>query len=462
MRSKKVLALMMSLAITAGALAGCGGTAKQAAGTAPDAAGETKGTEEAASEAAAPAETEKAEADTAAAGETVTLKVSNWDTDANPSIKNVVAAFEAKNPNIKIDLIDIPSADYTQKLSVMLNGGSELDAFWIKDADTTKSLFDKGQLEDLKPYIEKDSIDLTAYNGLADNFKMPGGEIVGLPARTDYYVLYYNKDIFDAAGVEYPTNDMTWEEFEATAKKITSGEGADKKYGALLHTWQACVINWSVQDGKHTIMDTDYSFIKPYYEMALRMQNDDKSIMDYGTLKTGNIHYSSPFLTGNIGMMPMGSWFMTTMIDKVKIGESSVNWGVATIPHAADLEAGYTVGAATPLVINKASAKKEAAWEFVKFVTGEEGAQVYAEAGAIPGRGNADTLAAIAKLEGMPEGVLDALAVKNISLDRPMADKVGEIDKMMGEEHSLIMLGESTIDDGLATMSERSKEIQGK
>ena len=196
------------------------------------------------------------------AQENVTLKVSTWDLAANPGITSSVKAFEEQNPNIKVEIIDIASADYTQKLSVMLNGGSELDAFWIKDADTTKSLFDKGQIADLKAYIEKDSIDLEAYNGLANNFTMPSGEIVGLPARTDYYVLYYNKDIFDAAGVSYPSNDMTWEEFEETAKKITTGEGADKKYGALIHTWQACVANWGVQDGKHTIMDTDYTFLK--------------------------------------------------------------------------------------------------------------------------------------------------------------------------------------------------------
>lgn len=431
---KKIIAITLA-AILSMSLVACGG----AASSAPAASGSS-----------APAQ------------EQVTLKVSTWDLEANPSVKNVVAAFEAANPNIKVDIMDIASADYTQKLSVMLNGGSELDAFWIKDADTTKSLFDKGQLADLTSYIEKDGIDLEGYNGLANNFKMPGGEIVGLPARSDYYVLYYNKDIFDAAGVEYPTNDMTWEEFEATAKKITAGKDADKKFGALLHTWQACVQNWGVQDGKNTIMATDYSFFKPYYEMALRMQNDDASIMDYGVLKTGNIHYSSPFLTGNVGMMPMGTWFATTIIAKINEGESNINWGIATLPHASDVEAGYTVGSATPIVMNAASKKQDAAWEFIKFVTSEEGAKIYAEAGAIPGRNNAETLESIVSMEGMPEGAADALTVKNISFDRPMADKVAEINQMLGEEHSLIMLGEIDLDAGLAEMATRSKEIQGK
>ncbi|AEC02587.1 ABC transporter substrate-binding protein [Parasphaerochaeta coccoides] len=388
-----------------------------------------------------------------------TIKVSTWDLSSNPSVSNAVAAFEAKNPDIKVELMDIPSTEYTQKLSIMLNGGSDLDAFFIKDADTTKSLFDKGQLADMRPYIAADSFDIEGFNGLTKNFTMPNGAVVGLPVRSDWYVMYYNKDIFDAAGIAYPGNDWTWTEFEQLAKRLTSGSGATKVYGALLHTWQACVQNWGVQDGKHTIMDSDYSFFKPYYEMALRMQNEDKTLMDYATLKTSNIHYSSAFLTGRVAMMPMGTWFITTAIDKVKIGESSVRWGIVTLPHAEDVPQGYTVGSATPVSMNQASSKKDAAWKFISFMTGEEGASEYAKAGAFPGRNNEKTLSSIASLNGMPEGALHALQVTNISFDRPGVDKVAEINAMLGEEHSMIMLGEVSINEGLSTMSARNKEI---
>lgn len=387
------------------------------------------------------------------------INLATWDLTSSPSVSDAVNAFNEQNPDINVEIIDIASADYTQKLSIMLNGGSDLDTFFVKDADTTKSLYDKGQIEVLNSYIEKDNFDLSEYNGLTKNFTFDDGNIVGLPARSDWYVMYYNKDIFDAAGIEYPSNDWTWSEFEEIAKKLTSGSGPDKTYGALLHTWQAMVINWGVQDGKHTIMDSDYSFIKPYYEMALRMQNIDKSIMDYGTLKTGGIHYSSPFLTGKTGMLPMGTWFITTILDKVKIGESSVNWGVATIPHADNVPQGYTVGAATPLSINKSSSKKDAAWRLVKFLVGTEGSQIYATTGTIPGRNNKETLDIICNLEGMPEGLEDALKTTNISFDRPGVNKVAEIDRMLGEVHSLIMLDEVTIDEGIAEMELRNKEI---
>lgn len=196
--------------------------------------------------------------------------------------------------------------------------------------------------------------------------------------------------------------------------------------------------------------------------MVLRMQNDDKSIQDYATLKSNNIHYSSPFLLGQVGMMPMGTWFMSTLISKIDAGESTVNWGVATIPHAAELEAGYTVGSTTPMCVNNASDKKEAAWAFLQFACGEEGAAIHANVGSIPAMTNDDMLKTIAATPGMPEGVLEALQVKNISLDRPIVDKVGEVNQMLGEEHDLIMLGELTVDEGLAEMAERSKEIQAE
>lgn len=228
------------------------------------------------------------------ADDTTTLKIASWDATTSAYTYPLIEAFEAANPDIKVELIDIASADYTQKLTVMLNGGNDLDVVWIKDGDTTPSIAARGQLEDLTPYIEQDGVDLAAYNGVAETLNMDGKQ-VALPISTGYYVLYYNKDIFDAAGVEYPSNDMTWAEFEELAGKVTSGEGNDKKYGGLIHTWQACVENWGVQDGEHTILDTDYTFFKPYYEMALRMQ-EAGTIMDYSTLKTGNIHYSSPFL----------------------------------------------------------------------------------------------------------------------------------------------------------------------
>jgi multiple sugar transport system substrate-binding protein len=399
-------------------------------------------------------------AETATVSGPVTIKVANWDTSTMPYIPAILDAFKNIQPNITVEILDSPSSDYTQKLSVMLNGGSDLDAFWIKDGDTAAGLVKRGQLADLTAYAQRDTIDLKAYNGLADRLTI-NGSLVALPARTDYYVLYYNKDIFDKAGVPYPSNNMTWIEWEQLAKRLTSGSGNNKVYGALLHTWNACVQNWGVQDGRNTIMATDYGFFRPYYAMAVRMQQDG-TLWDYGALRTGGIHYSSAFLQGNVATMPMGTWFISTIIDRINKGEASLRWGIAALPHPPGSESGWTVGSVTPIAINQASGKKDAAWEFAKFVTSAEGAKLYAVNNAIPGRATDETLLSIAAADGMPEGAFEALTVKNISLDRPYIDQVAEINQMLNEEHSLIMLGEVSVEQGLANMAKRSKEIQGK
>ena len=448
----KFMAMALTAAMLGGMLAGCGNNAANAP------ADTTPAPETPAAESSAVQESTPAEETPAASGEQVTIKVAHWDSYTEPSTQMLVDGFEAANPNIKVELIDIASGEYSNKLTVMLNGGNDLDVVWVKDPDNTPSIAERGQLEDLTPYIEKDGVDIAAMNG-SDALKLDGKQ-VALPVSTGFYVLYYN-DIFDAAGVDYPGNDMTWTEFEELAKKVTSGEGNDKKYGALFHTWQACVQNWAVQDGKHTILDTDYSFMKPYYEMALRMQ-DEGTVMDYSTLKTGNIHYSSVFMEGQCAMMPMGSWFMSTMIEKTKAGETSVNWGVATLPHPDGVEAGWTVGSTTPMGVSAGSKYKDAAWEFVKYCSGEEGAKIYADCGMIPARMNADTIKALAALDGMPEGLEEALQTKHVAMDRPLEVHSAEVNQMLGEEHSLIMIKELSIDDGLAEMGERSKEIQGK
>ena len=395
--------------------------------------------------------------ESAASDGTTKLTFAVWDYTQNVYLAKAIEAFQAANPDITIEVQDTPAADYITKLNTQLNGGSNVDLFLIKEADKTKTFYDRGQLANLTPYVEAASIDMSAYNGTDANFTFDGN-LYGMPLRTDQYVLFYNKDIFDAAGVAYPDNDMTWTEFEEIAAQITSGEGATKKYGAYFHSWNACVQNWGVQDGKHSIMSGDYEFFKPYYEMVLRMQ-DAGTCMSFAQIQASGLSYTDVFSQGLVGMLPMGSWLINTMVQRNLSGESDVNWGVAVIPHAEDVPNGYTVGATTPICINNASKNKDAAWKFVQFISGPEGAQIMAENGQVPALSGEGYLETFASAEGMPEGVMEGLYATHISPDRPAMDKVTEIDQMLLAEHQLILLGEETVDEGIANMNRNYAEI---
>ena len=387
------------------------------------------------------------------------IRVANWDTDAMPYIPFLIEAFEAAHPGIIVEIIDIPSRDFETQLSIMLNGGSDLDAFWIRQGDTTKVLAEIGHLADLSYFVQRDGIDLADFMGLGERFII-NDSLVALPFRFDYYVMFFNKDIFDAKGEPYPSNDMTWDEYEELVARLTYGSGSRKIYGGFFHTWQALVQNWGVQHGQETIMGPDYSFFRPYYEMVLRMQNAGH-IIDFGFLRAGSIHYTGPFYSGTVATMPMGTWFMSMILGRMEEEDLGFRWGISTIPRSPDLPVGYTVGSVTPIAINAASDNKAAAWDFVRFVTSAEGADILANYSIIPSRANDNTLRIIAEAGGMPENALKALQVNNISLDRPMEANVPEINQMLGEIHELIMLQEISIDEGLAEMERLSRIIQG-
>ena len=217
----------MALAVSmAGSLTACGGGAaktESAAASAGETSAEAAGTEQAAAD-----------------GKTH-LKWAMWDKDLTVYYKALVEAYEKAHPDVTVELVDLGSSDYSTVLTTQLTGnGADFDVVSIKDVPGYMALVNKGVLEPLDSYIEKDSVDLSGYKGLTDQVKVDG-KMYELPFKSDFWVVYYNKDVFDKAGVDYPTNDMTFEEYDEIAKKLTSTEPGQEVYGAHYHVWRSTV-----------------------------------------------------------------------------------------------------------------------------------------------------------------------------------------------------------------------------
>lgn len=254
---------------------------------------------------------------------------------------------------------------------------------------------------------------------------------------------------------------MTWDEYRELAKKLTTGEGNDKIYGSHLHTWPGSLYRWGM-DQDHSMADGSYEFLKPVYELFLGIQNEDKSSMDYGTLKTGNVHYSGPFYKEQVAMEPMGTWFANLIINAKNKGETSVNWGAVKAPHFEGQDPGVAISNPTPISINKNAAHPVEAWRFVEFLCTEPGANILAGLGTLPAYQNEKTINTLVSVEGMPEGFKEAIDVDSFVLECQMIPEAGAIDKVVSEEHDLIMLGAVSIDEGLASMARRVLEILNK
>ena len=268
---------------------------------------------------------------------------------------------------------------------------------------------------------------------------------------------------FDKAGVAYPTNDMTFEQYDALARSVTNTTPGEEVYGAHYHTWRSAVQLFGILDGKNSIVDGNYEFLKPYYEMILSQQ-EDGVCQDYATLKTSSLHYSGAFAQGNVAMMNMGSWFIPTLIEKIKTGEYGsevANWGLVKYPHAEGVEPGSTLATITCLSIPTSAPHKDLAWEFVKFVCGSEGAEVVAQTGTIPAITNDAVIEAISGMEGFPEddASAEALRTANTYLEMPVHAKSSEIETILNEGHDNIMTEGSTIDEGIAEMTDGVQAI---
>lgn len=391
---------------------------------------------------------------TGAWGQQVRIKFSVWDYSMAPEYKMVIDEFEKENPGIKVDVIDIAAAEYPDKMTIMLAAGEEVDVFAIKDFASYSNYLNRNCLTPLNAYVEKDKIDLKPY-GEALNYMKHNNQLMGLPYRSDIYILYYNKDLFDKAGLAYPSN-MTWQQFRETAKKLTSGEGNNKIWGAYIHSWRSQVQCPILLTTDKTLVDGEYSFLKPAYELVLGMQNEDKSIMSLAEIRTSNTHYRGLFETGKVGMLYMGTWFIGSLLTD----KHDVNWGIAKGPHWPQNKPGATISGLTTMAINSKSKKKDAAWKLVSYFGGEKGAKIFASKGVLPGLRTSAVLDVYTSAEGFPADGKEALVTDKTTVEIPPSPYANALDKMLSEEHNMIMTLQISLEQGLKNMEKRAKEIK--
>ena len=383
------------------------------------------------------------------------LTVVTWDATTTPYLLAQKEAYEASHPGVKIEYVDVASQDYPIKATTMLEGKDTSDVFMVKEIDDIIKWQAQGFAEPLNAYVEKTGYDLSGFVGTEKNYCVED-ELYAVPFRSDFWVLYYNKDLFDAAGEAYPTNDMTWDAYADLAIKMT-GNG---NYGTHYHTWLSAVANWTVADGVNTLADKNYDDLLYFYQLYQKLE-DAGACMSYADLKAAGLHYSAAFANGNIAMMPMGYWYVSTLIGYNKDGTCNFNWGITAVPHADGVKAGSSFGNLTGAMINQASANKDLAWDYISWLGGEEGAAATASVGARPAYVSETVAAAMSSVEGFPadETSKGALIPSFVGMEWPVAEKVADIKTIVNEEHSMIMAREITPEEGVAEMNERVAEL---
>jgi multiple sugar transport system substrate-binding protein len=325
-----------------------------------------------------PAATSAPAAEAPAAGQKAEITFSAWGAPEELAVWNqIVADFEAANPNIKVNVEVSDWTSYWDKLKTQLAANTPPDVFAM-DAPLFLDYQTRGVLLNIQPYIDKNAGMLDGiYPQTLEAYKTADG-YYGLPRDFNTIVLFYNKDMFDAAGVAYPTADWTWDDLRTAAKQLTKEVDGKAQYGFYFDQWDM-EPGWSealwAYGGDIISADHTQTLVgSPESRKAWQMLDDmvfvDKSVPDANTV--GQYGFDL-FQAGVAAMTPMGHWSVPGY------NTGGFKYDVAPMPKG-------PAGPATSVnsagfVVAKDSKHPDEAFAFIKYVLSASGQTKLAELG---------------------------------------------------------------------------------
>lgn len=347
---KKTVQLLLSLALVLLALTACGGGDQGAN------AGESNG---------------KAN-ESAAKDKQVVLTYAIWDSNQEKGLRTMADEFEASNPGIKINIEVTGWSDYWTMLEAGATGGSLPDVFWMHSNEIYRYASNQMLLDLTEKANSSDKVDLSKFpEGLLKIYSLEGKQYA-VPKDFDTIGLWYNKTMFDEAGLSYPDESWTWDDLYDAAKALTK----DGKYGILtpLHN-QEGYYNFVYQNGGKIITDdknSGYDDPKTIeaLEFYVKFIRDGLSPEVYGDSER-----AEAMQNGVAAMGFFGSWNLNGFTENEFMAK---NFDVAVLPKK-EKQASIYNGLGNAIAHN--TKHPEEAWKFVEYLGSKEGQDRQAELG---------------------------------------------------------------------------------
>lgn len=326
----------------------------------------------------------------AVSAETTTIRYFMWDPEFKDIEAELIEQFEAENPEIEVEMTAMEPANYWPKISAMASAGELPDVFSMSSGYIDQWAGD-GLLMNIQDQVDQLPAD-NYFTKVFSTLRYPDKEesdMYGMPYAWVTTVLYYNKDMFDQADLEYPDDDWSWQDFRQAAEKLTidsNDDGIPERYGFWWYGRYAHVEPWIYANGGRilnedkTRIDVDQKAIE-----ALEFLADLSNKYNVSPPKRDivGIRQQDMFPLQQTAMWVDGSW----NVEHVRqMGQNSFNWGIAKVPAGPSVEAGEYEAYGWPdsIVIAKESEHKEAAWKLVKYLVGENRPVESYMAGKVP------------------------------------------------------------------------------
>jgi multiple sugar transport system substrate-binding protein len=373
----------------------------------------------------------------------VTVRFMNFSSNDGheADLQAIVSAFEKENSGVKIAVETVPYADYAAKLQTAVAGGTEADVFELEYASFV-SYAKAGVLADIT------GIDTSAYAENLIKAYQSGGKQYALPESFSNVVLFYNKDLFDAAGLAYPAKDWTWADETAAAEALTDkaagvwGDYQPISYNEFYKT--------VAQSSGHFLNDAgDATAFNDQAGLAAAKWLTGKSGT---TMPTDADGANTPdfdttlFTSGKLAMWHTGIWMFSTVAEKAP----DMNWDIVVEP-------GNTVKASAmfsnAVGVSAKSQVQDAAKKWLAFYTASQTTidTRLAKSWELPPV--ADTSKLDAYLQITPpanrQAVLDSLDAVALA---PVVEKQQELQDVIDDELAAVSAGRATAEEALANM----------
>ena len=248
----------------------------------------------------------------ASSAEPVTITYCNFNSSGGneETLAKMVAAFEQEHPNIKVEVETIGYDDYFTQMQTRVAGGTAPDCYEL-NIENFAAYANKGILAEIT------GVDVSGLNETALGAFNVDGKQYGLPESFSNVVLIYNKDLFDQAGVAYPTNDWTQDDLQAAAEKIRA-LGDD-----IFGIWQPITYNEFfkvvAQYGGALLNEdkTEFTINSPENLAAATALVDRVLVSNVqpNAVQQGGMGDWDMFMSGRLGMIPTGIWAFQTFTD---------------------------------------------------------------------------------------------------------------------------------------------------
>lgn len=391
------------------------------------------------------------------------ITVSFWGSPKEIEIINeIVSEWEKEHHDVEVLLDHTPYSGYISKILTRIAGGTEPDIIAC-EVNLFPNFWGKDVFLDLNPYIKKDETFKVKdfFPDVIRRFTIDG-KVYGVPRDTaPYACIFYNKKLFDKAGIEYPSDDWNWFDLLRVSKKLTlrDNKGQIEQYGFYTWAWQNFVYSNGGQIVDKVDNPSEFALAEDkaleglkFYVDLIRKHKVSPSPMSLVNLGMG---VEMMFKTQKLAMLGSGIWETPALRD-IKDFE----WDVVMFPKGPGGIRAFGTGG-TAYCIMKSTEYPDLAWEIVKKLTSIKTSSRLAEAGlAQPARINVAKGEHWAKDDKPPKnkGMLNK-AVEYVVYD-PFSPSWREIKQLyIKEKLDLVYMGKLSVEKAMKELEPKINEI---